>query len=311
MNARPTATLDARTRALRDEGRPALVAYLTALYPDAHTFEEVVRAADAAGCDVIEIGIPFSDPIADGPVIQAASTRALASGATMRSALEAAARLAPELRAALVVMTYVNPVLAMGVDAFARRAAECGVRGVILPDVPDEESEPFRTALEAAGLAPIDLLAPTSPEARIARIAPRARGFVYLVSVAGVTGPRDALPDDLGPFVERVRRHTTTPLYVGFGVSSPEQAAEVTRRADGVIIGSRLIRAIDQGDAAGAPDRVGAFLAGVREAIDAGRAERGDAGRKTWYRTHRPEGPADQAHPPAQRPDLPEGSGES
>lgn len=261
--------LDAHTRALRRSGRRAVVAYLTAGYPDAETFDDVARAADAAGCDVIEVGIPFSDPIADGPVIQAASTRALAAGVTLEGALDRIGALAPELRAAPVVMTYVNPVLAMGVETFARRAAEAGVRGVILPDVPDEEAAPFRAALGAAGLDAVDLLAPTSSPARIARIAPRARGFVYLVSVTGVTGPRRSVPPDLAAFVGRVREHTDTPLYVGFGVSSAEQAAAITAHADGVIIGSRLIRAIDEGSPGGAPGRVGGFLAGVRRAVDA------------------------------------------
>jgi len=262
--------LGERTHEIRERGGKALVAFFTAGYPDDEGFLELVRAADGAGCDVIEIGVPFSDPIADGPVIQAASTAALAAGMTLGRALELAAELRDEIRAALVVMSYVNPILAMGMDAFASRAAWAGVGGVILPDVSLEESDAPREALARTGIDTVHLLAPTSSDARIAAAARTAAGFPYLVSVTGVTGAREHLDLDVDGFVARVRAHTAVPAYVGFGVSTAEMAARVAAAADGVIIGSRLIRLVGEAPPGEAPRRVGAFLAGVREAIDAG-----------------------------------------
>jgi tryptophan synthase alpha chain len=258
-----------RTNDVRGRGGKALVAFFTAGYPDAEGFLDLVRAADRAGCDVIEIGVPFSDPIADGPAIQASSAAALAGGMTLARALDLAAGLREQIRAALVVMSYVNPVLAMGFDAFASRAAGAGIGGVILPDVSLEESDAPREALAQAGIDTVHLLAPTSSDARIAAAARTASGFLYLVSVTGVTGARERLELDVGGFVERVRAHTSVPAYVGFGVSTPEIAARVAGAADGVIIGSRLIGLLDEGPRAGAPGRVEAFLAEVRAALDA------------------------------------------
>jgi len=260
--------LTTHTKALRERGHKALVAYFTFGYPDAATFEALVRVADNAGADVIEIGIPFSDPIADGPVIQAAAHAALARGATLQGALEASARLSRDIRAPLVAMTYVNPVLRMGVDAFCKRAVAAGVRGVILPDVSFEESEPVRNAARAAGLSYVDLVAPTSGNERVARIAEHADGFLYLVSVTGVTGARATLDDTLPAFVESVRKRSPAPVYVGFGIASAEQAGAVARMADGVIIGSRLLSLVAEGPPEGALDRVGGFLAGVRRTLD-------------------------------------------
>ena len=253
---------------LRADHRKALVAFLTAGYPNDTAFDDLVRAADDAGCDVIEVGIPFSDPIADGPAIQAASTAALAHGVTLHTALDRIAELSDRTRAALVIMSYINPILRLGVDAFAARAAEAGVRGVILPDVSYEESGAFRPALNSRSLSYIDLVAPTSGEERIRSIARESEGFVYVVSVTGVTGARSSVSAELPALIGGVRKVTDTPVYVGFGVSTPEQAAEVARQSDGVIIGSRLMRLAGEGDAAGAGRRVGDFLATARRAID-------------------------------------------
>jgi tryptophan synthase alpha chain len=261
-------TLATTTAALRASGRKALVAFLTAGYPDAPTFEDIVLASADAGCDVIEIGIPFSDPIADGPVIQAASTAALAQGVTTRSALEHCARLSARVPP-LVVMTYVNPVLRMGVDAFADAACASGISGVILPDVSFEESDAFRPGLRSRGLSYIDLIAPTSSAARVRTIAAASSGFVYVVSVTGVTGARSALPIGVTELADRVRAATETPVYVGFGVSTPEHAATVARHADGVIIGSRLMQLAGDGHLAQAGRRVGEFLTAARRAVDA------------------------------------------
>jgi len=258
--------LSQTTGALRTHGRKALVAFLTAGYPDEATFAATVRAAVAAGADVIEVGIPFSDPIADGPVIQASSAAALARGMTLRRALSLCAELGADVP--LVVMTYVNPVLAMGVEAFADAAARAGVSGVILPDVSFEESPAFRAPLRAAGLACINLIAPTSSDERVRDIASVAEGFVYLVSLTGVTGARDAAAADLAALAGRVRAASAAPVYVGFGIKTPEQARGAARHADGVIIGSRLLELAADGTADGAPGRVGDFLATVRGVLD-------------------------------------------
>jgi tryptophan synthase alpha chain len=266
--------LAAHSLRLRSRRRKALVAYLTAGYPDAETSLGLILAAARSGCDTIEIGIPFSDPIADGPVIQAASTQALAGGMTVAGAMALAARAAERTDVPLLFMSYVNPILAYGIDRFADDAARAGVSGTIVPDVPHEESAELRAALEARGLALIDLVAPTSSDARLRAIGAPARGFLYLVSLTGVTGARARLDADLSAFVSRVRTVTEVPLYVGFGISSAEQAAAAARAADGVIIGSRLLELAGVGDSgrAGHTDaagRVGAFLAEVRAALDA------------------------------------------
>jgi len=259
--------LTVTTTALRESGAKALVAYLMAGYPDERTFEDLVSACADAGCDIVEIGIPFSDPIADGPVIQAASTAALARGVTLRSTLRQVARLSA--RVPLVGMSYINPILRMGVDAFADAARESGISGLILPDVSFEESAAFRPALAARGLAYIDLVAPTSDDVRLRAIAGASSGFVYLVSVTGVTGVRNALPAGVSELAGRVRTATETPVYVGFGVSTPELASELAQCADGVIIGSRLMQLAADGHPGQAGRRVGEFLAEARRAIDA------------------------------------------
>ncbi len=259
--------LAATTAELRENGAKALVAYLMAGYPNERTFEDLVRASFDSGCDIVEVGIPFSDPIADGPVIQAASNAALAHGVTLRSVLAQIARLSA--RGPLVGMSYINPILRMGVDAFADAARDSGISGLILPDVSFEESDAFRPALAARGLAYIDLVAPTSNDARLRAIAGASSGFVYLVSVTGVTGVRSALPAGVSELAGRVRAATETPGYVGVGVSTPELAAELAPHADGVIIGSRLLQLAADGLPAQAGRRVGDFLAAARRAIDA------------------------------------------
>jgi len=258
------------TSALRSRGKKALVAFLTAGYPDDDSFADLVSASVDAGCDVIEIGIPFSDPIADGPVIQAASNAALARGVTLRSVLQQVAKLSSRLSVPVVCMSYINPILRMGIEEFADEAKESGVDGVIFPDVSFEESGAFRPSLRSRGLAYVDLIAPTSNGTRVRAIAGASSGFVYLVSVTGVTGARSApLPSGVTELADRVRAATDTPVYVGFGVSTPEQAGEVARHADGVIIGSRLMSLAGDGNAAHAGQRVGNFLSAARKAVDA------------------------------------------
>ncbi len=261
--------LAAATNSLRTRRRKALVAYFTAGFPDGRTFEALVRAADGAGADIIEVGIPFSDPIADGPVIQSASAAALAGGMTLARALDSISALSRTIAAPVVVMSYANPILRLGVERFARDAARAGVSGVVLPDVSFEESTAFRPALEETGLAYVELVAPTSSEARVREIVHSSRGFVYAVSITGVTGSHGARRVDAEQLVGRVRSATETPVYVGFGVSTPEGAADIASVSDGVIIGSRLVQIAGDGPASEAPGRVGAFLASVRGHLDA------------------------------------------
>lgn len=256
------------THAARRSGRKALVAFLTAGYPDVPTFQDTLAAASDAGCDVIEIGVPFSDPIADGPVIQRASAGALAGGMSLTKALELAGTASEKTASAMVIMSYLNPILSFGTARFPAAAAGAGISGVILPDVPVEESGELRAGFAGAGIDYIDLLAPTSSDERIGAIAAEAAGFLYLVSTTGVTGKEGDLSADLPDFIDRVREQTDTPAYVGFGISTPEQASAVCAHADGVIIGSQLIRLMEQDGGDGAAKRVGAFLKKVRTAID-------------------------------------------
>lgn len=230
------------------QGRTALICY--AMGGDGDT-AALLQAIDEAGADVIELGLPFSDPIADGPLLQAAATRALASGATVRGVIEAAGKL--RLRAPLVAMGYMNPVESMGVKVFARALREAGLCGAIIPDLPLEEAQPLREALSAEGLDLVPLVAPTTPPARAAAIAKTARGFVYYVSVTGVTGARAALPDDLEKRLAELRAVSQAPVAVGFGISQPEQAKALKGKADGVVVGTALVAtAHDRGIAAAA-----------------------------------------------------------
>jgi tryptophan synthase alpha chain len=235
------ARIAAAFAAVREQGRAALMPYMLGGFPDHASSQAVADAYAEGGADLVELGVPFSDPLADGPVIHAAATRAIEAGATLESVLEVCERLANRLP--VVLMVYANMVLAGGgAEAFARRAAGSGAAGVIVPDLPFGEAVEVRDALAKAGLASVPLVAPTTPAERRAGICAAARGFVYVVSDVGTTGERPALPNGLVALVEAVKREAPVPAAVGFGIGSPEQAAEVGRVADGVIIGSRLVR---------------------------------------------------------------------
>ena len=230
---------------LGERGQTALMPYLTMGYPNRESALTLVPAIAQAGADLVELGVPFSDPLADGATIQAASQQALASGMTLALCLEQAHTLrAQRVTVPFVMMGYYNPILQMGIEAFGRGARDAGIDGVIVPDLPPEESDDLQAALREQGIDPIFLLAPTADEVRVRYVCGRASGFVYLVSLVGVTGARDHLPAELEAFVTRVRAATDLPLAVGFGIGSPEQAARVARIADGVIVGSALIRTI-------------------------------------------------------------------
>ena len=241
------------------EGRAAFVPFLMAGDPDLATTGELVEALAAAGADLVELGVPFSDPIADGPVNQAAAARALASGTTLAGILELASRLRRRVELPLVLFSYFNPILRYGVARFAEHAAASGVDGVLCVDLPPEEADgAYLRALGAHGLDPVFLLAPTSTRERMRAVARAGRGFVYYVSRTGVTGERDELPPALAAEVREVRRRVALPVAVGFGVSTPEQVRAVARIADGVVVGSALVRlAAEGGDGERPAVRVG------------------------------------------------------
>ena len=231
---------------LRARGERALVAYFTAGDPSLADTRRLVVEAVQRGADVIELGVPFSDPLADGPVIQRAGARALAAGTTLARVLETVATLRAAIETPIALLTYYNPVLAFGVKPFARTAADAGADGVIVADLPIEESEPLEAEAEVAGLDVVQLVAPTSTAARVRAIARRSRGFVYVVSLTGVTGERRALPPTLAGQVRTLRAVTTKPVCIGFGIGDPAMAAAVGRLADGVIVGSAIVRTVER-----------------------------------------------------------------
>jgi tryptophan synthase alpha chain len=227
--------------------KPALVVYVTCGDPDLATTRAVVLAAIEAGADVIEMGVPFSDPVADGPVIQRASERALKHGTSLGQVLTLAAEVRQHAQSTgLVVFSYLNPILRMGMEKFCTVARHAGVDGALVTDLPVEEAGEYLRAMRTHDLAPVFLAAPTSPDARLRRIAEASRGFVYAVSRTGVTGAQHDLAGDAQELVRRLRRVTKLPIAVGFGISSPKQFAEVGKFADAVVVGSAIVEMIER-----------------------------------------------------------------
>ena len=259
--------IEAAFKAAADEGRAALMPYMMAGFPDRETGLAVAEAYVDAGADLIELGVPFSDPLADGPAIHAAATKALEAGATLATALEVCRAIGE--RVPVVFMAYANMVLAQGGAAqFAQMARAAGAAGVIVPDLPLDEAGEVREAFTAEGLALVPLLAPTTPGERRQQICAAARGFVYVVSTVGTTGERAEVPPALAELVEATKADAQTPVAVGFGIGNPDQAAQVGRIADGVIIGSRLVRAAGEGGSPqAAADAVASFLSETRVAL--------------------------------------------
>src|SRR5437867_9151230 len=257
--------LGAVFEALRARRMRALIPYFTGGDPSLADTRRLIVEAARRGADIVEIGVPFSDPLADGPVIQRAAQRALAAGVTLPRVLERVRNLRSELAIPLVFLTYYNPVLAFGLKAFARNAVDAGLDGVIVADLPPEEAGPLADETTAAGLDLIHLVAPTSTPARMRRIAQRSRGFVYVVSLTGVTGVRDALPPELLTQLRALRLITTRPICVGFGISAPEHVRAVAPYADGVIVGSAVVRLIEQhAGTSGLVGEVGRFIASMK-----------------------------------------------
>jgi tryptophan synthase alpha chain len=249
------------------ERKPIFMPYFPLGFPDIPTSVDVIEALAKNGADLIEVGLSFSDPLADGPVIQKATQVALEQGITVKKSLEAVRELRKRgVTIPLILMGYYNPLLAYGLEKFVGDAVGAGVDGFIIPDLPEEEAGEFKSALGEAETPLIQMLAPTSPNERMESIAENAKGFVYLVSVTGVTGARSGLPEGLPGLVERVRRHTSAPVCVGFGISTPEQAQAVGALADGVIVGSACVKKI--GESRTPLETAKQFAAEFRSALD-------------------------------------------
>lgn len=254
--------IDAMFKVATAEGRAAFLPYYPIGYPDYDVSLDAIEAMARAGVDGFEIGVPFSDPIADGAVIQAATYQALQNGVTVRRCLEAVRTLrARGVHQPMMMMSYANPLLAYGAEKFVSDAAQAGVDGLIVPDLPPEEAHYFAEYCRAANLALIFFLAPTSNAERMALVAENATGFIYVVSLTGITGARNDLPPDLMAFIARIRQHVTTPLVLGFGISTPEHAQQMNGLVEGFIVGSALVRAGAQG--AGAVGELAQSLRGA------------------------------------------------
>ncbi|GAB4244844.1 MAG: tryptophan synthase subunit alpha [Thermoleophilia bacterium] len=255
------------TRVFREAGRPVLMPYATGGYPDPEGSARIAKTFRRAGADIVELGIPFSDPLADGPVIQAASTAALKRGIRPAHVFSLAADVAAD-GFPVVLLSYLNTILARGAESFFSSCAESGVLGVVVPDLPVDEAADLQQEARARGVDVILLAAPTSTDARLDRIAEAASGFIYCVSTTGVTGARNELSRELPEFLARLRSRTNLPLAVGFGVSTAAQAAEVGKMADGVIIGSRLMRMVQESaDLEQALDEIYRFLEPISETL--------------------------------------------
>jgi tryptophan synthase alpha chain len=259
--------IDQRFQELNAAGKTAFIPYITAGDPTLAQTEQIVYALEKAGADIIEFGVPFSDPIGDGPVNQEAALRALKHQVSLRDVIALIKTIREKSQVAILIFTYYNPVLAYGIDAFAKDAAAAGADGVLCVDLPPEEADDYKAALDANDLRTIFLLSPTSTEARIQLIAKQSSGFIYYVSRLGVTGEKADLAADLEQAVANVQKHTDTPVAVGFGISTPEQAKKVAGMARGVIVGSAIVRMIGElGESPETADKVGAF---VKTLVDA------------------------------------------
>lgn len=258
---------------LKRNGEPGLVTYTTAGDPSLAKSAEILRALDKAGADVLEVGVPFSDPLADGPVIQRATERALASGTSLRGVLAMIKGIRREITAPIVLFSYANPICRLGFEGFAKAAADAGVDGVLALDLPIEEADEFRAALDAEKLDTIFLLSPTTTDERIKKAASLGRGFLYGISRLGVTGARDQVATGAEDMVARIRKHTDMPIALGFGISKPSHVAEVGAYADAAVVGSALVSLIaDNGSSPQLIDRVDAYVRDLKSACATARA---------------------------------------
>ncbi len=260
--------IDRLFKALRKRNKTALMPFLVAADPTpAHT-RDLIAATEDAGADMIELGVPFSDPIADGPTIQAAGQRALASGVTLHEVLDMVKDVRKDVHLPIVLMSYYNLLYQYPIEDFAQRAADVGLDGVIVPDLPPEEAGPWRRAARRAGLHVIFLVTPTTPQNRVRKVDSLSKGFLYYVSVTGVTGTRDKLPRDLALALDRTRRQVRNPLAVGFGIGTPSQVAALAPHADGIIVGSALVRVIEKHqNSSSLVDEVRSFVQALKEPL--------------------------------------------
>ena len=267
--------IDERFRELSARGELGLIAYVTAGDPSLDATEQIVLAAAESGADVIELGVPFSDPVADGPTIQRASDRALRAGTTLASVIDLVRRLRARTQVPLILFSYFNPVLQMGLEKFAEAASAAGADGVLATDLTPEEAADYRAAMRARNLDTIFLAAPTSTDERLAKIAECSSGFLYLISRTGVTGTRDALPEDLPALARRVRRFTKLPLAVGFGISQPEHVSVLGGIADAAVVGSAIVAAIEKSvSAKAAAANVARLIRSLKDAARSGISRR-------------------------------------
>ncbi len=269
--------LEARFRTLREEGRAALVPFVTAGDPDPDVTRRLLPRLVDAGADVIEVGVPFSDPMADGPVIQRAGERALAAGMSLSGVLDIVRGFREaDSATAVVLMGYLNPIAAMGPARFADEAAAAGVDGVIVVDMPPEEGEPLLAALRGRGIDPVFLLSPTTSDERMRRIASEATGFLYYVSIKGITGAGHLDTGAVGDALARVRAVSDLPIGVGFGIADAAAARRIASVADAVVVGSAIVRRVEEalGDPGRIPDHVASFVTELRGAVDAAAGER-------------------------------------
>lgn len=261
--------IDQRFSLLREQGRKALIPFVTAGDPDLATTLPLMHGLVAAGADIIELGVPFSDPMADGPIIQRASERALASGVTLTNVLDLVRQFrTTDQTTPVVLMGYANPVEAMGYEKFAQAAVAVGVDGLLTVDTPPEEADEMVACLKRHNIAPIFLLAPTTPESRIAKVGEMAQGYVYYVSLRGVTGAANLDVSEVAARLPLIRKHVKLPVGVGFGIRDGATARAVADVADAVVIGSRLVQQIEAAGAAGAVEQVSALVADIRRAMD-------------------------------------------
>jgi len=260
--------IDQTFRRLKRQKRKALIGYITAGFPTKASVKTLVPLLEKAGLDLLEMGVPFSDPIADGPTIQYSSQVALKNGVTLKWILKSIADLRRQgVKIPIVLMSYCNPIHAMGIDAFFQRAKSSGADGLIIPDMVPEEGEPYSRAAQKYAMDLIYLVAPTSSKPRIRAIAAKTRGFLYAVSLTGVTGVQKVLPAEVSGFLKSVKAVSTRPVAVGFGITSPRQAQDLSRHADGIIVGSELIRRIEK--SAGTKfNNAAHFVKSLRQALD-------------------------------------------
>jgi tryptophan synthase alpha chain len=265
MPALSTSQIHERFRSLREANAKGLVIYLTAGDPSLDATGDLLVAIEAGGADFIELGIPFSDPLADGPVIQRASERALRSGTTLRKVLRKLPEWRKRVRVPIILFSYYNPILQYGLDNLAREASEAGADGLLAVDLTPEESAAYVEAMHKRNLDTIFLAAPTSTDERIERVAQASTGFLYLIARAGVTGERKEISDGTRPLIERVRKFTRLPLAVGFGLSNPEQVRAVQELADAAVVGSAIVRAVEEHFSAGGAASIERYVRWLKE----------------------------------------------